>query len=246
VYYRGMWSIWCKKTFGQSMMISDGHSSESQGKYLRHLIRLRRAHDSYSRYIQAGTSHAQPSNLLGQLLPLTNLPKVQADLNTFYLSHLSSPPSSSTPPKSSKKSKLDAKSKKSKKSSSANLDVLPDWMATYDSPSSDDEDTAAVPGSKKRVRTSQLSIHSSIHSIPSHTAAYTTLWETILSQIDLDEYWTRRILVGLHGEKGILGRMKSERRVRVADWLGGLVDRGGVEAVLAMNGLYVLMTKYNL
>ena len=30
--------------------------------------------------------------------------------------------------------------------------------------------------------------------------------------------------------------MKSERRVRVADWLGSLVDQGGPKAMLAMNG----------
>jgi U3 small nucleolar RNA-associated protein 19 len=117
-------------------------------------------------------------------------------------------------------------------------------MATYDSPSSDEEDPS--PGTKRRVPTSQLSLHASIHSIQSQIGTYTTLWETVLSKIALDENWTRRILVALHGENGILGHMRGDRRVRVADWLGGLVDRGGVEAVLAMNGLYVLMTKYNL
>jgi U3 small nucleolar RNA-associated protein 19 len=171
---------------------------------------------------------------------LTNLPKVAEDINTFYIPHLSASPSSSTLPPN-KKAKLSKKAKKAP----GKIDALPDWMATYDSPSSSEDESTPTNG-KKRIRTSQLSIHQSIHSVPSHIASYTSLWETILSKVELEEYWTRRILVGLHGEKGILGHMKPERRVRVADWLGGLVDRGGVEAVLAMNGLYVLMTKYNL
>lgn len=32
----------------------------------------------------------------------------------------------------------------------------------------------------------------------------------------------------------------------MADWLGGLVDRGGANALLAMNGLFILMTQFNL
>jgi U3 small nucleolar RNA-associated protein 19 len=67
-----------------------------------------------------------------------------------------------------------------------------------------------------------------------------------LSRVKLDDTWIRKVLVGLHGDKGILGNMKSERRVRLTDWLGTLVDGGGANAMLAMNGLYVLMTQYNL
>lgn len=52
--------------------------------------------------------------------------------------------------------------------------------------------------------------------------------------------------MGLHGERGILAHFKKERRLRIADWLGSLVDGGGAMAMLAMNGLFVLMTEYNL
>jgi U3 small nucleolar RNA-associated protein 19 len=183
-----------------------------------------------------------PSNLLAQLLPLTNLPKLPEDLNAFYVSSLSQPPTG----RLSTSIKL-SKSKKSKKPSKASKEVeaLPDWMDTYESDASTDSEDGS--GKRKRKeRTARLSMLASIHSIPSHIAVYTHLWEAIFSRVRLSETWQRKILVGLHGERGILGHMRPDRRLRVADWLGGLVDKGGPEGMLAMNGLFVLMTQYNL
>lgn len=179
------------------------------------------------------TSIAFAENVLGQLLPLTNLPRVQEDINAFFLPSMSDSPSAvaSAPKKKSKSSKKKAEN-----------DALPDWMATYESESEDDD----TPAGRKRQRTAQLSVHASIHSIASHTTLYTSLWESVLGRLRLDDAQTRRVLVGLHGDKGILGHMRADRRVRVADWLGSLVDEGGAKAMLAMNGLFVLMTKYNL
>ena len=127
------------------------------------------------------------------------------------------------------------------------IDSLPEWMATYESESDSDTAEATTKGAKRpRTRTTQLSVHAAIHSVPSHQALYTALWESVLAKVPLDDGWTRRILAGLHGERGILGHMRPERRVGVADWLGALVDRGGANAMLAMNGLFVLMTQFNL
>lgn len=191
---------------------------------------------------------AHPENLLGQLLPLTNLPRLQEDLNTFFIPSLADPPSTSL--SSSKKfNTKNAKGKitKKKKKSDGDVEKLPEWMATYESDSSSSDTASTDKGPKQgRVRTAKLSIHASIHSVLSHRNQYTNLWEEVLSTIPLDENWTRRALLGLHGESGILGHMKPERRVRVADWLGGLVDLGGANALLAMNGLFVLMTQFNL
>jgi U3 small nucleolar RNA-associated protein 19 len=171
------------------------------------------------------------SNLMNQLVPLTNLPKVKADLNTFFIPTLSEPPTSQSGPKKGK-----GKEKE--------IDATPDWMAFYDSSSEAEDDEPAKAG--KRKRTSHMSIHASVHSIASHQTVYTTLWETVLGQVKLDDIWIRKVLVGLHGDKGILSNMKAERRVRFTDWLGSLIDGGGANAMLAMNGLYVLMTQYNL
>lgn len=176
-----------------------------------------------------------PSDLDGiltQLAPLTNLPKVQEDLNTFFV------PGLDTPPPSAKKVKA---GKKEKKKDKKELDALPDWMETYESDGSDDEPTTGG----KRKRASALGTHAAVHSVPAHVNAYTGVWEAVLSR-PLSEGWTRRILAGLHGERGILAHWAPARRVRLADWLGGTVDGGGAHALLAMNGLFVLMTTYNL
>jgi U3 small nucleolar RNA-associated protein 19 len=202
-----------------------------------------------------------PSNLLSQFIPLTNLPKLPEDINAFYIPSLADAPSTSS--NSSKKPKKNStaegkrvkgKGKGKGKGKEGDLDSTPDWMAYYDSDSGSEDDASAnglaKAGTKRSrtrsSRTSHMSILAGIHSIPSHQAVYTQLWETVFSHVPLDVSWTRKILVGLHGTKGILGHMKPERRVRVADWLGSLIDGGGANAMLAMNGLYILMTQYNL
>jgi U3 small nucleolar RNA-associated protein 19 len=193
-----------------------------------------------------GRSLAHPENLLSQLLPLTNLPKLQGDINTFFVPAFSSTPSAVPTSKKLKIGSGESKVRKGKKGKGkGEVDATPEWMAYYESSESEDETKS---GKKRSLsgRSAQLSVHASIHSIPSHQNMYTSLWEAVLGTVPLDEAWTRKILVGLHGEHGIFGHMKPERRFRVADWLGGLVDRGGALAMLAMNGLFVLMTQYNL
>jgi U3 small nucleolar RNA-associated protein 19 len=174
-------------------------------------------------------------NLLNMVVPLTNLPKAAGDLNAFFVPGLETPPAKE---KSDKKAKL-AKGKKAKR----DIEELPDWMETYESGGSDNEGAAA---GGKRVRTGALGTHAAVHSVAAHTSAYTQLWETLLGRLALEPIWVRRILAGLHGERGILAHWAPARRVRLADWLGETVDAGGAHAMLAMNGLFVLMTQYNL
>lgn len=170
-------------------------------------------------------------NLLNQLVHLIYLPKEQGDINAFFIPGLKANPSSA------KK----AKSKKGKKGKKE-VDALPDWMEAYDEPSDEEEEQLA---GKKRQRTAALGTAAAVHSLAAHTAAYTAAWEGVLSY-PLEKGWERRVLTNLHGERGILAYMSASRRVIVADWLGATVDRGGAHAMLAMNGLYVLMTAYNL
>ncbi|KAL7423402.1 Maturation and nuclear export of 40S ribosomal subunits interacting protein [Cryptotrichosporon argae] len=189
------------------------------------------------------SSPAVVDNLLALLLPLTNLPRVPADLNAFYIPAFASPPANiktRKPKKGEEPPKKKAKTAKGNGKGGGELDALPAWMETYDSASSDDD----APGIA-RQRVSALNTHAAVHSIPAHAAAYTELWEAVLSA-EVGATWTRKVLVGLHGPTGILSHMRPERRVRVADWLGGVVDGGGAPAMLAMNGLFVLMTQYNL
>ena len=173
------------------------------------------------------------------LSPLSNLPRVQSDLNTFFISPLALPPSSQSTARPTKKFKLETKSKVE-----ADLDVAPEWMAAYDSASSSDSEPTETKRSRGRL--SNLNMHTSIHSVTSHISQYTSLWEMVFAKVTLDTAWTRKILLGLHGKDGILSHWKPERRVGLADWLGELADGGGVGGMLAMNGLYALMTQYNL
>lgn len=170
-------------------------------------------------------------------MPLTNLPRLPEDINAFYL------PSMATSPTSASAAPAKKKKRAARKKGDAEVDALPDWMATYESESEAEDDT---PAGRKRQRTTALSVHASIYAVQSHTTLYSSLWESVLGRLRLDDAQIRRVLVGLHGDKGILGHMRADRRVRVADWLGSLVDQGGAKAMLAMNGLFVLMTKYNL
>lgn len=178
-----------------------------------------------------------PTNLLIMVAPLTNLPKVADDLNAFFIPHIAEPPASGK--SANKKAKTSRSSKKAKREA----EELPEWMATYES-DEEDEDDVIVGG--KRTRTTALGTHAAVHSIKAHIDAYTAVWEGLLSRVPLDVAWTRRILASLHGERGILAHWAAARRVRLADWLGNTVDGGGANAMLAMNGLFVLMTQYNL
>jgi U3 small nucleolar RNA-associated protein 19 len=172
--------------------------------------------------------------VMAQLAPLTNLPKKQEDINAFFVPGLENAPAEKEEGTSKK-----AKTKKGKKGKKE-LDSLPEWMETYDSASEGEEEVGG-----KRKRTSALGTAAAVHSVAAHTNAYTSAWEATLSR-PLSEGWTRRVLAGLHGERGVLSHWAPARRVRLADWLGGTVDEGGAHALLAMNGLFVLMTQYNL
>ena len=181
-----------KRSIGPSMTISGGSSSVKQrecGSGGRECFRL----TLLRRYLESANSSSSLCNdLLGQLLPLTNLPRVQTDLNTFFIPSLATSPISnaSIPP---------AKKKKAKSKVPKGAESLPNWMDAYESDSSTDSND--MTGAKRRERTSALSIHASIHSIPSHQKAYSTLWETALSKLEMDEMWTAASAGGLAWRK---------------------------------------------
>lgn len=180
---------------------------------------------------------ASVDNLLNQLVHLIYLPKEQSDINAFFIPGLKA-----NPGKEGKVAK--GKATKKRKGKKGEVDALPDWMEAYDEVSDEEGDESQLAG-RKRQRTAALGTAAAVHSVAAHTSAYTAAWEGVLAY-PLEKGWERRVLAGLHGERGILAHMAPSRRVIVADWLGNTVDRGGAHAMLAMNGLYVLMTAYNL
>ncbi|KAI5452760.1 Maturation and nuclear export of 40S ribosomal subunits interacting protein [Naganishia albida] len=187
------------------------------------------------------------ANILSLLLPLNNLPKQSEDINTFYFEHLSTSPL--------------GKSKKAKsavsKRNPARTGSGQDWMAYYDSSdeedSDDDEDKIVIDAKtgKKRKRGKvagldkkvKKSILGQVWSVESHVRLFTDCWLGVLNlPLSLSE--TRSILLVLHST--IFPNMVKGRVVRMTDWLSTLCDRGGPLALLSLNGLYVLMTSYNL
>ncbi|KAJ9101853.1 hypothetical protein QFC21_003193 [Naganishia friedmannii] len=196
------------------------------------------------------TSTVQPAvtaNILAILLPLNNLPKEADDINNFYFQHLSTSPL--------------GKGKKSKSNSSkrnpAGTGSGQDWMAYYESSDddgSDDDENKIVIDSKtgkKRKRGKAAGQHKKVKksilgqvwSVESHVRLFTDCWLGVLN-LPLTVHETRAILLVLHST--IFPNMVKGRVVRMTDWLSTLCDRGGPLALLSLNGLYVLMTSYNL
>eukprot|EP00003_Mantamonas_plastica_P033656 TRINITY_DN976_c1_g1_i5.p1 TRINITY_DN976_c1_g1~~TRINITY_DN976_c1_g1_i5.p1 ORF type:complete len:382 (-),score=118.04 TRINITY_DN976_c1_g1_i5:115-1260(-) len=88
------------------------------------------------------------------------------------------------------------------------------------------------------------------HAIPSHPVEslndmrkqFTTSWLAFLKTKHMPVHLYKRVLVDLH--KDILPHMTTP--LLLMDFLTASYDIGGVTSVLALNGLFVLITKYNL
>ncbi|GHJ86489.1 hypothetical protein NliqN6_2891 [Naganishia liquefaciens] len=187
------------------------------------------------------------SNILALLLPLSNLPREAEDINTFYFQHLSISPLGKN-----KKAKAAGPKRNPAKTGSGQ-----DWMAYYESDdeddSDDDEDKIVIDPKtgKKRKRGKaagldkkvKKSILGQVWSVESHVRLFTDCWLGVLN-LPLSVPETRSILLVLHST--IFPNMVKSRVVRMTDWLSTLCDRGGPLALLSLNGLYILMTGYNL
>lgn len=109
-----------------------------------------------------------------------------------------------------------------------------DWRKFFDPP----EETA--PAVTKHGRPSTLPVHKALHVPASHRAVFTRAWMALLPK--LDEY--DRVLKILHRQ--VVPYMSPERVVEVVDWISGIVHAHQDQAFLAMNTLFVLMTRYNI
>ncbi|KAJ7598832.1 CBF/Mak21 family-domain-containing protein [Mycena floridula] len=107
-----------------------------------------------------------------------------------------------------------------------------DWRKFFD------DDLPDEPAAVKTGRASALPTHTALHALASHRAVFTRAWLVLLPR-QPDEHRVLRIL-----HRQVLPHLT--RPVLVMDWVGGVVERGGPEALLALNTLFILMTKYNL
>ncbi|KAJ7075860.1 CBF/Mak21 family-domain-containing protein [Mycena belliarum] len=185
-----------------------------------------------------------PLNLLSILEGLSTFPTEKAELNSWWVSEMGAKPSK---PKPSKKGGAASAEASSDEEDAADKDTAEedDWRKFFDEDvESQDTNKPQTPG----ARLHKLTLHQSLHSLPSHRAVFTRAWLALLPKLAVgrDAVGTRalalRALNVMH--RGVMPHLT--RPVLVMDWVGGSVDHGGTVGLLALNALFVLMKDYNL
>jgi len=170
---------------------------------------------------------------------LTTFPTEQAELNTWWIPELGSKPK----PSSSKKSKLKGQeelhnNESDEESETKEEEEEDDWRKFFDEPTPTSRSTPNGP--KQRLH--KLTVHQSLHSLPSHRAVFTRAWLTLLpmlseastglgkgeermNQEEEQRAVTVRALNVMH--RGVMPHLT--RAVLVMDWVAGCVDFGAFE-----------------
>ncbi|PPQ70930.1 hypothetical protein CVT26_014191 [Gymnopilus dilepis] len=180
-----------------------------------------------------------PVNLLSILERLTTFPTEPSELNAWWVEELGTKPPK---PKASKKGIADEDEEDEEENQKSGDDDDDDWRKFFDEEPAKTTDGKAK-GSGARLH--QLTIHQSLHSLPSHRAVFTRAWLTLLPRLSAAgniEKNTTRALNLMH--RGVLPHLT--RAILVMDWIGACVDMGGSVGLLALNALFVLMKEYNL
>jgi len=176
-----------------------------------------------------------PKNLLSILEDLTTFPTSQSELNSWWVSEFGArPPKAKTsdPESDAQDDEVDA----------AQDDGADDWRKYFDQEPVTDTTQSKAP----TARLHTLTLHQSLHSLPSHRAVFTRVWLALLphlsSQSDESKTHSLRVLNILH--RGIIPHLT--RPILIMDWVGSCVDYGGAVGLLALNALFHLMKEYNL
>lgn len=191
-------------------------------------------------------------NLLSLLERITTFPTEAKELNSWWVEELGAKP----PKPKSTESKFKANQPAGILSES-DSDEEPaednegggedDWRKFFDEPK-DGDDSKSKKGVKAgpSVRLNKLTVHQSLHSLPSHRAVFTRLWLTLLPQLRIstegkgkateneaksterenrrktEEDMVIRALNVMH--RGVMPHLT--RAVMCMDWVGGCVDYG--------------------
>jgi U3 small nucleolar RNA-associated protein 19 len=183
-----------------------------------------------------------PINLLSVLEKLNTFPTEQAELNAWWVQELGAKPKPAKKRKR-KQGEPDAEDDMDEdepidEDASANPDD--DWRKFFDDSSKDKDKSKEKTATS--VRPHLLTLHQSLHSLPSHRAVFTRTWLLLLPRLSHSTSLSVRALNVMH--RGVLPHLT--RPLLVMDWIGGAVDRGGIEGILALNTLFILMRDYNL
>ncbi|KAF8143833.1 CBF/Mak21 family-domain-containing protein [Mycena galopus ATCC 62051] len=180
-----------------------------------------------------------PANLLAILEGLNTFPTEKEELNAWWVSELGAKPPKSKP---SKKASTDDDSSDEEPVKEGDDAVDDDWRKFFE------DDAPADKTKKPGARLHKLTVHQSLHSLPSHRAVFTRAWLTLLPKLsavrdaDKGKSLASRALNVMH--RGVMPHLT--RPVLIMDWVGGCVDHGGSIGLLALNALFVLMKEYNL
>ncbi|KAF7790030.1 hypothetical protein EIP86_000979 [Pleurotus ostreatoroseus] len=184
-----------------------------------------------------------PENLLSLLERITTFPTEVSELNTWWVEELGA-----RPPKAKSaagKNDVDDEDEKDNEDE-ANVDAEDDWRKFFDDQNAS-IDNGSAEGKQSGARLYKLTIHQSLHSLPSHKEVFTRTWLALLPLLSLGASESKRALVTralnvMH--RGVLPHLT--RPILVMDWVGSCVDFGGTVGLLALNALFILMKEYNL
>ncbi|TEB04125.1 CBF-domain-containing protein, partial [Coprinellus micaceus] len=180
------------------------------------------------------------TNLLSILERLQTFPTDNEELNAWWVAELGA-----KPPKPKKIASEDDDEDTLPEAPEDDEDDDDDWRKFFDEP-------APVDDSKKSkspaARLHKMTVHQSLHSLPSHRAVFTRAWLALLPRLsaakdeDVKRGLAIRALNVMH--RGVLPHLT--RAILAMDWIAGCVDHGGSVGLLALNGLFTLMRDYNL
>jgi U3 small nucleolar RNA-associated protein 19 len=162
-----------------------------------------------------------PANLLIILEGLNTFPTEKEELNAWWVSELGTKPPK---PKPSKKTSATADDSSDEEPDKGEDDD-DDWRKFFD------EDTTSKDSDKPRkpgARLHKLTIHQSLHSLPSHKAVFTRAWLALLPKlsaapdVSTSKNLSLRALNVMH--RGVMPHLT--RPVLIMDWVGGSVDHG--------------------
>ncbi|THV05530.1 CBF-domain-containing protein [Dendrothele bispora CBS 962.96] len=188
-----------------------------------------------------------PVNLLSILEGLTTFPTEPSELNSWWVPELGQ-----KPPKTKKASKGNSQESDEDDDEGAGLgeqeDAEDDWRKFFDEPEAKSSGASSNKSKGPLGRIHTLTIHQSLHNLPSHRAVFTRAWLNLLpkltvpNDLEMTKSLAIRALNVMH--RGVMPHLT--RPVLVMDWVGACVDFGGAVGLLALNALFMLMKEYNL
>lgn len=182
------------------------------------------------------TSHLK-SGLMQLLESITTMPSQDVDLNQYWAGKPAVTASKSMHSNLKKMKKADKKRKRAEVDEHDDLNTSTGIFDDTDSSENEDNDAALVAAAKQRAKVGQHELLS----IAEHRRVFSSAWQAFLG-LQLDEEDIKRVLVMLHRQ--VMPHLIEPGML--IDFLSDCCDSGGTIALLALNGLFTLITKHRL